>query len=116
MKPVEVAIRIYERKKKYFNNLEAYLDVIKEKTLEILPDAKIYLFGSVVERKIHPFSDIDIAIVSDRIPESADERAGVKIKILEGFDIFTPFEFHLLTRREWDEWYSRFVKDYIRIE
>ena len=111
MKPVEIAIRIYEKNKRYFDNLEVYLEVIKERTLEILSDAKIYLFGSVVEKKVHPLSDIDIAIVSDKIPESADERAGVKIKILEEFDTFTPFELHLLTRREW-EFYRRFIKEF----
>jgi len=27
-----------------------------------------------------------------------------------------PFEFHIITREEWDGWYGRFVKEHVKIE
>jgi len=110
IEPVELAKFIYEKRKEYFDNLEYYLKIIKQRVKELLPDAKVYLFGSVVTGDYHPaLSDIDIAIVSENIPEKAIERARIRIKLLEDLD-YHPFEIHLLTPKEW-EFYKNFVKD-----
>jgi predicted nucleotidyltransferase len=114
MKTIEFAKRIYERRKKYFDNLDFYLEKIKERTIQILPDAKIYLFGSVVKGNFHTvLSDIDIAIVSNIIPERAIERARIRLRILEGFEL-SPFELHLLKPEEW-EFYKKFIDKYREI-
>ena len=115
LNPAEFAKILYERRKKYFDNLDHYLKIIKERVSKLLPDAKLYIFGSVVKGNYHPMlSDIDIAIVSDKIPKSANERAKLRLKIIEGFEL-SPFELHLLTKREW-EFYRKFIKkDYREI-
>ncbi len=110
MKAVELAKRIYERRKKYFENLDLYLKLIKERIKVIFPDAKIYLFGSVVEGRTHPHSDIDVAIVTDNIPKNVRELARIKIKVLEGLE-FSPFELHILSEKEWS-FYRNFVKKF----
>ncbi len=110
MKAVELAKKVYERRRKYFENIDFYLNLIKERTKVILPDAKIYLFGSVVEGKTHPHSDIDVAIVTNKAPKSIEELAKIKAKILEGLE-FSPFELHILSEKEWS-FYRNFVKKF----
>ncbi len=71
MKAVELAKKVYERRRKYFEGLDFYLELIKERVVELFPDAKVYLFGSVVEGNVHPHSDIDVAVVTENAPRSA---------------------------------------------
>ncbi len=113
MKAVEVAKRVYENRRKYFENLEFYLNIIKQRVKRRIPGAKLYLFGSTVEGKIHPLSDIDIAIVSDSVPERVKDIAKFKLEILENFEL-SPFELHVLNEREW-EFYRKFIKKFKEI-
>ena len=108
MRAVDLSRKIYERRRKYFENLDFYLDLIKKRINKIFPDAKIYLFGSVVEGRTHPHSDIDVAVVTDKAPRKVRDLAEVKVKILEGLEL-SPFELHILSEREWD-FYRKFVK------
>ncbi len=93
--------RIYEERRKYFENVEKYLDEIKRIVKDECPDAKIYLFGSVVEGNYSVgLSDIDVAVVSDefRDRERKLDMFGRLTKIF--FD--SPFEFHVLTTEQWE--------------
>lgn len=110
MRAIDLAKKVYERRKKYFENVEYYLNLIKERVRAFFPEAKIYLFGSVVEGRIHPHSDIDVAIVTDDAPKEASELAKLKVKILEDLE-FSPFELHILSEREW-EFYRNFIKKF----
>lgn len=114
MKAIEFAIKIFEKRKRYFENKDFYLKLIKDRAIKTLPDAKIYLFGSVVEGNYHPaVSDIDVAVVSQEIPDDAGERAKIRLKLKEGFE-FSPFEVHLLTLKEW-EFYKLFIEKFEEI-
>gem|GEM_PF-4967899 len=46
---MEFLREVYERRKKYFEQLEKYLEDIKEIVKKDAPDAEIYLYGSVAE-------------------------------------------------------------------
>ena len=47
------------------------LPLIKEKVLELLPDARVLLFGSRVAGNVHPESDWDILILTkNRYPKA----------------------------------------------
>ncbi|MCS7144060.1 MAG: nucleotidyltransferase domain-containing protein [Archaeoglobaceae archaeon] len=100
----------YERRKKYFENLESYLLEIRRIVKEEVAEAELFLFGSVVEGDYSiGLSDIDVAIVSD-----AFLNRDLKLKILgilfeKFFD--SPFEFHVLTKERW-EYYKRFIKKF----
>ena len=110
---VELAKKIYEKRKAFFDEAEKHLKVIADRARELLPGAKVYLFGSYYRGDYHPaLSDIDVAIVSPLIPESATERAKLKLKIIDGYN-FSPLEVHLLKPSEWD-FYRNFVKDEFR--
>lgn len=76
------------RRREVFENLEKYLQKVKEAVKSVDKDAEIYLFGSVVE-KTHTFSsDIDILVATDKDPAlilATLWKAGIK----------TPFEIHV---------------------
>ena len=93
---IELAKKIYEKRKVFFDEAEKHLKTVAERAKELLPDAKVYLFGSYYRGDHHPaLSDIDVAVVSPLVPENATERARLKLKIIEGYE-FSPLEVHLL--------------------
>lgn len=72
----------------------------------LLPDARAYVFGSVVGGEAVGGSDVDMLIVSASMPRGGLERAKVRVKIeeLAGLPLHHPFELHLVNEDEaW--WY-----------
>ncbi|AKG92628.1 Nucleotidyltransferase domain [Geoglobus ahangari] len=105
--------KVYERRRRYFENLEEYLKNVKEVVQSDAPESEIYIFGSVVRGDYSiGLSDIDVAIVSDRFSdrEKKLEKFGKLTK--EFFD--SPFEFHVLTREQW-EYYRKFVREFRKV-
>ena len=101
--------KVYKERKEYFENLEKYLEEIKKYVKQIVPDAKIYLFGSVLENNYSiGLSDIDIAIVSDKF-KNREEKLYV-FGILTKKYLNSPFEFHVLTTKQW-EFFKKFLKE-----
>ncbi|MEM5777146.1 MAG: nucleotidyltransferase domain-containing protein [Candidatus Aenigmatarchaeota archaeon] len=74
-----------------------------------MKEADFYLFGSFVEGKYLPTSDIDVLIVSNNMPKKVSERSKIKAKIWKNIGIFNPFELHMVNYDEF-EWYKKFVK------
>ena len=104
---------VYERRRMYFDNLDYYLRKIKEIVEKNVPNAEIYLYGSVAEGDYSiGLSDIDIAIVSDNLSD--------RDKKLELFGVLTkkffesPFEFHIFTKEQWES-YKKFIKKFKKI-
>ena len=88
------------RRKKVFAELDKWLQLIKEKVLEIDPCAEIYLFGSVAEERYTYSSDIDVLIVTDKSVEEVLPRlweAGVS----------DPFEIHVRPRSMLEQYRRR---------
>ncbi len=81
-----------------------------------LPDAEIYVIGSVAEDALTGGSDIDILIVSENIPRTNFERSDPKTEVVEevGLPLAHPFEIHLASWREF-EFYKKFAKKMIKI-
>ena len=90
--------------------LRNYMDVarrVKEYVMGIDEEARVYVFGSVVEGRYTASSDIDILIVSDKIPP--ENRAEVKAEIKRLIGLDAPIQLHIASRREYESWYSRFI-------
>ncbi len=82
---------------------------MKSAAKHILGEVRVYLFGSIAEGRDTPSSDIDVMVVSSRIPETAGERARVVARMLEDIGLEAPLEIHTLRPGE-EIWYLRFVK------
>jgi len=112
-----MALENFRIRKNYFKNWKKYAKQIKEKAEKILNDKnlKVFVFGSVAEGKYNiGTSDIDIAIVSNKIPKGL-ERWKLLSELKEDMDLANPFEIHLLTPELWKNWYERFIKRKIEI-
>lgn len=86
-----------------------YATKIAEVTKTILPDSRIYVFGSVIKGEATGGSDVDILVVSRNIPKSGIERAEIKVKIeeLSNLPLYHPFEFHLVNEEEAKLYFNR---------
>ncbi len=69
---------------------------MKSAAKHILGEVRVYLFGSIAEGRDTPSSDIDVMVVSSRIPETAGERARVVARMLEDIGLEAPLEIHTL--------------------
>jgi len=91
---------VYKRRRKYFDNLEYYLEEIKKIVKRKFPDAEIYLYGSVVDGDYSiGLSDVDIGIVSDEL-SNRDKKLELFGELTKKF-FESPFEFHIFTKEQW---------------
>ncbi len=77
------------------------MDLIKRSVLDVIPDAKIYVVGGAAEDRLTALSDIDVFVVSEKIPGTVRERARLVASIMEraesmGLPWDYPLEIHLL--------------------
>ncbi len=78
------------RRAEIFRNLEMYLRIIVETVKSLDRNARVYLFGSVAERRHLLSSDIDVLVVTNRSP-------GEVLAALWEKGIKDPFEIHVIT-------------------
>ena len=90
---------------------------IAEAAENILGDCEVYVFGSIVENRATGGSDVDILIVSDKVPLRAKERWKIKAEIEEiaGLPLYHPYEIHLVNKRE-AKWYMKHIKKKILVK
>jgi len=108
---IEIIRKFREIRRNYVDNTRRIKDLAKEVFGNRL--VSVYVFGSVIEGKDEPMSDVDVAVV---LCDSAGEEERMKLykKIREHFGLH-PFEIHILTSAEWENWYRRFVKRFVEI-
>ncbi|MCR8432639.1 MAG: nucleotidyltransferase domain-containing protein [Candidatus Korarchaeota archaeon] len=96
-------------------NLEAMKNYIiiarkvKNIVLMYAPDAKVYVFGSVVEGKYTAGSDIDILIVTSL---EGEEIYRMKAKVYEELD--APIQLHVVHPTKL-HWYTRFASKLVEV-
>jgi len=88
-----------------YSILKNWKDTVKALTgsaKEVLGDAEVVPFGSVVEGKATAMSDLDVLIVVEELPRSAFARAQIVGKIEEatGLPPIHPIQIHLVTWKE----------------
>jgi len=91
--------------KEMVKNHKEYLKIINKNIKLALKESQIYLFGSIIEGNLVAASDIDILIIAE-VPKKHLKRAEIIANIEEksGLPLSHPFEFHLLTQKEFDKW------------
>ena len=101
----ELYIKIRAERLRELMNWRNFLPIIVEAVREVLGDKPLYVFGSAIEGKLTVDSDVDIAIIVEKVPEKAMERARIIDKIWEviekrGVSYWYPVELHLITLEE----------------
>lgn len=106
---VDFLIEKKKRQKKYFSNYFFWAKKIKKIAENDLGMVKMFLFGSMVKNKTEPGSDIDLLIISPKLKD-AETKSEMRTKILERIGTGSPFEIHLITPEEYEQWYKFFIK------
>ncbi|ADC64912.1 DNA polymerase beta domain protein region [Ferroglobus placidus DSM 10642] len=100
-----------EKRRKIFENYICYAEEIKKIAKKYFGDARIYVFGSVVEKRYHVMlSDIDIAVVTSNF----DKERALKLKVEIEKKFGEIFQIHVLSEREW-KFYLNFVKKFVEV-
>ena len=110
--------KILEKKlnerKKVLENFDSYLKKIKEVVKSYDKNAKVFLFGSFLDKKkFSVASDIDVLIKIDDL-NGLEARGKLLAEIKKAINFAPLFEFHLANEKEF-EWYRRFVKKFREI-
>lgn len=94
-----------------------WVEEISRVVVDIAPDARIYVVGSVARGDHTASSDVDILVVSQSIPERVAERARIKAHVEEKLELpyYHPFEIHLLRPEEAEHFLRRAGGYIIRI-
>jgi predicted nucleotidyltransferase len=96
----------------YFKNYLFYAKEIKSRAKEILGDCRVMVFGSVLKDDYHPvLSDIDVLIISSKAPADSGQKAKIKVKLLSNFETGNPFEIHIISPDDYENWHSKFIKE-----
>ena len=86
--PDDLLIKAALERQEVFRNLDKHLQSIKETARKLDPDAEIYLFGSVAEKKHNYSSDIEVLIITKT-------KLGRVLAELWKAGIGDPFEIHV---------------------
>ncbi len=117
----EVYIEFVREKMKLLSNFPKISNIIYRAIKEVLNEYKIageiYFFGSVIDGNFTASSDIDVAIVVDKVPSQRIEIEDKVMRILEanGLPFWFPLEFHFLTHN-WFEVLKRGGANFIKAE
>ncbi|HWP31855.1 MAG TPA: nucleotidyltransferase domain-containing protein [Fimbriimonadales bacterium] len=117
-KPSHFAILsdIVHEVREHQKNYRAIAVEVKKIAESLLGSVEVMVFGSVVKGKAGPNSDIDILILSKNMPKDYREQLKIKAQIRSHFPMLVPLQLHLVTPEEYEQWYSRFIKeDYEKI-
>jgi len=102
-----------EEQKKYFDNYLFYAQKIKKEAEKHAGKVRAYVFGSILI-KDEVARDIDILVISNQL-KSTKEKSVLRAKIWRQIGLFTPFELHFATPREYQDWYQFFLKKKVEI-
>jgi len=105
---IDLLIEDAEERKRFFEDFLRYAEKVKEVVRRRDPNARIIVFGSVVRGDVRPDSDIDLLIITD-IAEKLDERIRLRMEIMRILGEGSPFEIHIITAEEYENWYRKFI-------
>lgn len=106
---VDFLIEKKQREEKYFKNYLFWTKKIKKEAKKNLGNVRVLLFGSVVKKQVEPGSDIDVLVISPQL-KNPKKKSEVLTKILKEIGQSSPFEIHLITPQEYQNWYQKFIK------
>ena len=108
---IDIQIEIVRKFKEMRREYLKYAKMIKEVAEQHFSNlVAVYVLGSVVKGEEHAMSDVDVAVVLEK-PAREEERVAFYRKVREKIGKLHPFEIHVLSIDEWENWYRKFVKD-----
>lgn len=110
---VDLLIERTKEQDKYFKNYLRYARIIKNEAKKILGEARVIIFGSILEKDETP-QDIDVLIISPKL-KTPEKKSKTRTELWKRTGFSSPFEFHLITPRDYEDWYKNFIKKFVEI-
>ncbi|MCG3110096.1 hypothetical protein L3N51_02393 [Metallosphaera sp. J1] len=107
-------VRLAKEREEAFSRLNEFLSRIKEFVISRDKQGRVILFGSVARGNPRPDSDIDVLIISDVLGKDVKTKAGTMGEVMEMLNNEI-FEIHVVTTREYETWYKRFMDVWIEV-
>ena len=110
---MDSAIRRAEMLKEW----EKWAHEIANAVKELISEAEVYVIGSVARGDYVAGSDVDVLVISRRVPEKLSERGRIKVLIEERLNLpyYHPFEIHLVRPEEVESYLRRTGRYAIKI-
>jgi predicted nucleotidyltransferase len=107
---------IIEKYQEFRRNYLEYAKIIKNIAKEVFQEnfLKIIVFGSILSKKYRVDSDIDIAIILKE-ESKEEERIAFYKEIRNKLGFLHPFEFHIVSEYNWENWYKKFIKEFLEV-
>lgn len=101
---------------KMLREWRSWIENVVKAIKDLLPDAEIYVIGSVAEGRAIATSDLDLLVVSARAPKRPREIAELRVLIEEkaGLPPYNPLEIHFASPED-KERYFRKSRQFIRL-
>ena len=111
---VELLLNIRRVRDRILSNINHYLDRIRDTVLKLDPNAELMLIGNYVRGDFRANSDIDVLVISDVYGDDPHKYVELVMRIIEKIseEVLILFEFHVVTRRTYEDWYGRFIDVY----
>ncbi|OYT25905.1 MAG: DNA polymerase subunit beta [Thermofilum sp. ex4484_82] len=111
---IDLELETLKEWKKYYDNPRFYIEKVKAIARKHDKQARVMLFGSIIKGNMRPNSDIDVLLIT-RLAENVDDRIKLRVEISREIGDSTPFEIHIITPREYENWYKRFIDKYLEL-
>lgn len=111
---IDLEEEYYRLRKHYVEKAEDYLKEMKKICKSLDPNCELIVFGSYVKRRMRIDSDIDVIVITEKAPDPS-YRARIFIEIARRIGEVTPFQIHIVTKKEYREWYSKFIDSWREI-
>jgi predicted nucleotidyltransferase len=107
---IELELEYMTNKRKYLENIWAYLSKIKDLCIEYDRGCRVLVFGSFIRGNMRVDSDVDVLIITKLAKDPLFRGRLFKRIIMEiGFE--NPFEIHIVTEEEFLE-IKKFIDTY----
>ncbi len=98
-----------EKREKHVRSWHEWIHRIIREILEEFRDAEIYIVGSIARGEIHRSHDVDIMVVSGKVPTDKNERLKKKLELKKTKPHLRdyPVDIHLVRPEEKEEWLKK---------
>jgi predicted nucleotidyltransferase len=104
----DLEIEYSKIRRKYLEDVMKYLKRIKDVCKTFDPKCRVIVFGSYIRGDMKPDSDIDVLVITDNARD-AQYRGKLYVAIARDIGLITPFEIHIITSKEYEDWYKKFI-------
>ena len=112
---VDILLEIRKEQQKYYDDYEFWAKKIKTEAEKQLGESRVLVFGSILRKNEVP-RDIDILVISPAFTgASTRKKSEIKVQLWKKIGAASPFEIHLISPEDWEEWYKNFIKEFIEI-